>query len=185
MRKVPEIAFPLSIWPQFLVQAFAFSLYYFVLSTHGIFPEIGVRISSLIPVSGWTLPLVLWLVLILLLGELVIRKAQIWAANWSAGNWIGFRILTLLGFVLVFYSLFVLLECVLFWVLIGGFPQNLQPIPFTEGLWRTWLSDVPVMAVIATGEALRQLIYRDALRNWHHIKMLRKRVPHVNEDDMR
>lgn len=185
MRKVPEIAFPFSIWPQLLVQVIAFSSCVFVPTLSEFFPEIGHRISALIPVSGWGLPIVLWLVLILLLGELVIRRAQTWAVNGAAGNWIVFRILTLLGFVLVFYSLFVLLECVLFWVLIGGFPQNLQPILFTEGLWRTWLSDAPWIVVIAIGEVLRQLIFREALQNWHQIKMLRKTVRHVNEDELR
>ncbi|MBP6721544.1 MAG: hypothetical protein KA239_04435 [Bacteroidia bacterium] len=185
MRKHPEIAFPFTIWPHLMVQAVLVGIYFIVFEPQGWFAEIGSRWSTLSSSSGGYLPLILWLVFVLLIGEWIVRKAQILAATLSAQNILGFRFLTLLMVILMFYTLFVLLECVLFWVVAKRAPIDFGPIGFVEAFGRMWVADVAATSIFAMGEILRQFLYRETMQSWHHTQLLRKTVQAVNEDDAR
>lgn len=183
MRKVPDVPFPVSMWPHALVQVATFCLYIGIFRDLGYWPSVDRRLEGLSLLSGWYLPVILWLVFVLLLGELVVRQAQA-GAVWVFPRYIwGFRILVSLLVIPLMHSLFVLLECVLFWVVAASYPLDFGPIRFYQGLRLTFMADAPLMLVFAMGEALRQWWYAQAMSQWHLEKRLRRERPSVDAQD--
>jgi hypothetical protein len=160
-------------------------LYASVLRPQGLWPTVAGRMDGLAELSGWYLPVVLWLVFVLLLGELVVRRSQGLAAFCFPKNRWAFRLVTMAGVTLLLHALFVLLECILFWVVAAAYPLDFGPIRFYEGLMLTWLADLPLMAVFVAGEALRQILYRQAMQDWQHTSLMRKQAPTMRDDDLR
>jgi hypothetical protein len=185
MRKVTEISFPISVWPHLWVQLITCCLYVFLLRPEGYFPSISERLTSLVTLSGWYLPIILWLMFVLLLGELAVRKSQSWAVKLAPQSPLAFRTITFLFLIVLMHSLFVLLECVLFWVVAARYPLGFAPMRFYEGLWRTWLADAPLLLLFGIGEVLRQFFYRHTMREWQVTTLLRSAPRPVNEDEMR
>lgn len=185
MRKIPEITFPISVWPHLLVQFLTCCLYLFLLKPQNYLPSIAQRITVLVSLSGWYLPVIVWLMFVLLLGELAVRKSQSWAARLAPKSTLAFRTITFLFSIVLMYSLFVLLECVLFWVVAARYPLDFGPIRFYEGLWKTWLADTPMLLIFSLGEVLRQLIYHNVIREWHLTTGLRSGPRSFNEDELR
>lgn len=178
MRNVPEIKFPISILPHALVQVAALGVFVWLLKDQGMLPAVTNRLQAFVPdgsgLRGWYLPVLTWLVLGLLLGELVLRKIQAIAATIFPNSRVGFRLLTLLLVPPSFHLLFVTMECTWFWVSPKAYPAEFGSIHFYQGLIRTFVADAGMIAVFGLGEMLRQIWYNSAIDAWHKARRLRK-----------
>jgi hypothetical protein len=188
MRKVPEIPFPLSVWPHAVMQA-VMVIFAVILGEKAMGSGISQRVDQVSAItngmSGWYLLAIAWLVHVFLLGEVVVRRSQnLASAMFPKQPW-GFHILTGISVVLAWYALFVLMECVLFRVAIGTYPLETEKVPFYQGFAHTFIAHAPMMLVIVAGEILRQGIYRKRMHRWLQERTLQRLKPATEIDEDR
>lgn len=174
MKKDLEPSFPVTFWPQALVQMSALVTYVGFLAQTGWAPSVRQRIEDLEGAGGWSLPFFLWVAFVFLVGETTTRLAQRGAAALFPFFRPGFALFTFILAVPVLYVAFVGLECVLFFIMMGRYPLW-EGVYFNQGFGLTFEADLGFVAVLALGELLRQLLYRQAIQRWHHERGLRLR----------
>jgi hypothetical protein len=177
MRRIVQQQFPLSFWPHALVQIVGIGAIVLWMQAGNFYAtEMVDNFRAMHMLWGWGVPVLLWFVYAFLLTELILGKAQLFAAQLLPGHFGAFRWVAAVVAFPILYVLFVSIEAVLIAVMLGNTGQT-GHVWFSSRWLQGFIGDWPMAIVLILGEVLRQWIFGKALRKWHaerqrHLKEL-------------